>query len=75
MAISAGRATARSWWAKIAATPSRSAIPVTVATSVVSEMAGSARLPTITGCTNSTATCCASALGPPVPKTMSLPPR
>ena len=37
-------------------------------------MAGSARLPTITGCTNSTATCCASVLAAPVPKTTSLPP-
>src|SRR5271166_4000184 len=55
--------------------PSRAAIPVTVATSVVSAIAGSARLPTITGCTNSTATCWASALAPPVPKTTSLPPR
>ena len=42
--------------------PSRAAIPVTVATSAVSEMAGSARLPTMTGWTNSTATCCASVL-------------
>ena len=33
------------------------ATPVTVATSAVSEIAGSARLPTITGWTNSTATC------------------
>ena len=49
-------------------------MPVTVATSEVSEMAGSARLPTMTGCTNSTATCWASVLGPPVPKTTSLPP-
>ena len=32
---------------------------------VVSEMAGSARLPTITGWTNSTATCWASVLAPP----------
>ena len=48
---------------------------VSVATSVVSEMAGSARLPTITGWTNSTATCCASVLAPPVPNTTSLPPR
>ena len=47
----------------------------TVATSVVSEMAGSARLPTITGWTNSTATCCASVLDPPVPNTTSFPPR
>src|SRR5215467_3119613 len=54
--------------------PSRSAIPVTVATSVVREMAGRARLPTITGCTNSTATCCASVLAVPVPNTTSLPP-
>ena len=54
--------------------PSRSAIPVTVAMSVVSEMAGSARLPTMTGCTNSTATCCASVLAAPVPNTTSLPP-
>src|SRR6516165_1029317 len=55
--------------------PSRSAIPVTVAMSVVREMAGRARLPTITGCTNSTATCCASVLDAPVPNTTSLPPR
>ena len=48
--------------------------PVIVATSVVSEMAGSARLPTMTGCTNSTATCCASVLAAPVPNTTSLPP-
>ena len=47
---------------------------MTVATSVVSEMAGSARLPTITGWTNSTATCCASVLAAPVPNTTSLPP-
>ena len=73
--MSAGPARKRIWCAKMAATPSRSAIPVTVATSVVSEMAGSARLPTITGCTNSTATCCASLLDPPVPNTTSLPPR
>jgi len=38
------------------------------------EIAGSARLPTITGCTNSTATCRASVLDVPVPKTTSLPP-
>src|SRR5581483_6568774 len=74
-AMSSVLARARSWCAKIASTPSRSAIPVTVATSVVSAMAGSARLPTITGWTNSTATCCASALAPPVPNTTSLPPR
>ena len=35
--------------------------------------AGSARLPTMTGWTNSTATCCASVLAPPVPNTTSLP--
>ena len=63
--MSAGPARYRSWWAKMASTPSRSAMPVTVATSVVSEMAGSARLPTITGWTNSTATCWASVLGSP----------
>src|SRR5690348_12820524 len=73
-AMSLGRARYLSWWEKIAAIPSRSAIPVTVATSAVSEMAGSARLPTMTGWTNSTATCCASALGPPVPNTTSRPP-
>src|ERR1700733_8160117 len=73
-AMSAGPARNRIWWAKIASTPERSAIPVTVATSVVSEMAGSARLPTITGWTNSTATCCASVLAPPVPNTTSFPP-
>src|SRR5215218_3550562 len=32
-------------------------------------------LPTITGCTNSTAMCWASVLGPPLPKQTSLPPR
>src|ERR1039457_2174780 len=74
-ALPAGCARKRIWCAKIAATPSRSAIPVTVATSVVSEMAGSARLPTMTGWTNSTATCCASVLAPPMPNTTSLPPR
>ena len=74
IAMSPGSARYRSWWEKIASMPSRSAIPVTVAMSVVSEMAGSARLPTITGCTNSTATCCASVLAPPVPNTTSLPP-
>ena len=73
-AMSAGVARWRIWWAKIAPMPSRSAMPVTVAASAVSEMAGSARLPTITGCTNSTATCRASVLDDPVPKTTSLPP-
>src|SRR5580700_5348799 len=73
-AMSAGSARNRIWWAKIASTPERSAMPVTVATSLVSEMAGSARLPTMTGWTNSTATCCASVEEPPVPNTTSLPP-
>ncbi len=72
--MSAGSARYLIWCAKISAMPSLAATPVTVATSVVSEMAGSARLPTITGWTNSTATCWASVLAPPVPKTSSLPP-
>src|SRR5689334_2921053 len=75
IAMSAGLARYLSWCVKISAMPSRSAIPVTVAASAVSEMAGSARLPTMTGWTNSTATCCASVLAPPVPNTTSLPPR
>ncbi len=54
--------------------PSRAARPVTVAMSAVSEMAGRARLPTITGWTNSTATCRASVLAAPIPNTTSLPP-
>src|SRR5689334_1730526 len=62
IAMSAGLARYLSWCVKISAMPSRSAIPVTVAASAVSEMAGSARLPTMTGWTNSTATCCASVL-------------
>ena len=55
--------------------PWLAATPVTVAISEVSEIAGSARFPTMTGWTNSTATCCASVLAPPVPKTTSFPPR
>ena len=37
--------------------------------------AGSARLPTITGCTNSTDTCCASVAQGPRPKASNRPPR
>ena len=73
--MSSGAARYRIWWANIASMPSRAATPVTVATSAVSEIAGSARLPTITGWTNSTATCCASVLAGPMPNTTSLPPR
>ena len=61
-AMSAGSASSRSCRAKANPIPSRAAIAVTVATSEVSEMAGRAGLPTITGCTNSTATCWASVL-------------
>jgi hypothetical protein len=57
------------------AKPLRSATPVRVATSLVSETAGNARLPTMTGCTNSTEMCWASVLGAPFPNRMSLPPR
>src|SRR6478752_8055852 len=73
-AMSAGSASRAIWWAKMPSMPSLAASPVTVATSAVSEMAGSARLPTITGWTNSTATCSASVLSVPVPNTTSLPP-
>src|SRR5690349_15135123 len=73
-AMSAGSASRPIWWAKMPAMPSLAASPVTVATSAVSEMAGSALLPTITGWTNSTATCSASVLSVPVPNTTSLPP-
>src|SRR5215471_12221682 len=73
-AMSAGSASRPIWWAKMPSMPSLAASPVTVATSAVSDMAGSARLPTITGWTNSTATCSASVLSVPVPNTTSLPP-
>ena len=72
--MSDGPASTRIWWANTASWPSRAATPVTVAISQVSEKAGSARFPTMTGCTNSTATCWASVLDPPVPNTSSLPP-
>jgi hypothetical protein len=48
-AMSSGPARHRIWWAKMSPMPSRAASPVTVAMSAVSEMAGSARLPTMTG--------------------------
>jgi hypothetical protein len=72
--MSAGSASMLIWCAKMPSMPSPAASPVTVATSAVSEIAGSARLPTITGWTNSTATCRASVLSEPVPNTTSLPP-
>jgi hypothetical protein len=74
-AMSTGLPSIESWQLKTSSSPCRSATPSTVAISLTSDSAGSARFPTMTGWTNSTEMCCASVAEVPMPKTSSVPPR
>src|SRR5712692_10301315 len=74
IAMSWGRANVLRWCAKVNPAFPSANTPLSVALSLVSARAGSARLPTITGCTNSTETCWASVAHAPFPKASSRPP-
>jgi hypothetical protein len=68
------RACAISWRAKMWAKPTSLPTAVSMVRSAVRSMAVSAGRPAVTGCRNSTATCAASQLEPPLPMVKSRPP-